>query len=88
MKRSTWQSLSLVEKEALRESREVFELAEAQITGLVNLVFYLQTGFTSARIPFFDKPMVITEPAVQLYLSNTICSVDSCRVFLKYHKIE
>jgi len=37
-------------KETLRESRQVFELAEAQIPGLVNLVFYLQTGFTSARI--------------------------------------
>ena len=30
--------------------RRLFELAEAQIPGLVNLVFYLQTGFTSARI--------------------------------------
>ena len=50
VKRSTWQSLSLVKKEALRESRQVFELVEAQIPRLVNLVFYLQTGFTSARI--------------------------------------
>ena len=50
MKRSVWQNHSLVKKEALRESRQVFELAEAQIPGLVNLVFYLQTGFTSARI--------------------------------------
>ena len=37
-------------KEALRESRQVFELAETKIPGVVNLVFYLQTGFTSARI--------------------------------------
>ena len=48
-----WQSHSLVKKEALCESRQVFEVAEAQITGLVNLVFYLQTGFTSARILYW-----------------------------------
>ena len=50
VKHSIWQSHSLVKEEALRESRQVFELAESQIPGLVNLVFYLQTAFTSARI--------------------------------------
>ena len=36
-----------------------------QTSGLVNLVFSRQTGFFKPEHPFIDKPIVITEPAVQ-----------------------
>ena len=36
-----------------------------QTSGLVNLVFPRQTGFFKPEHPFIDKPIVITEPAVQ-----------------------
>ena len=37
----------------------------AQTSGLVNLVFSRQTGFFKPEHPFIDKPIIITEPAVQ-----------------------
>ena len=42
------------------------EVAAAQTSGLVNLVFSRQTGFFECEHPFIDKPMVITEPAVPI----------------------
>ena len=41
------------EKEALTESRRAFQVAAARISGLVNLVFSLQTGIVECRLPFF-----------------------------------
>ena len=53
-------SFSLLrEKEALPESRQLFEAATARTCGLVNLVFSLQTGFSSVSICLVIKPMVI-----------------------------
>ena len=52
------------EKEALPESRQLFEAVTARTSGLVNLVFSRQTGFSSANIHLVIKPMVIIEPAV------------------------
>ena len=53
------------EKAALPESRQTFEVAAAQTSGLVILVFLSsQTVFFEWENPFFDKPMIITEPAV------------------------
>ena len=52
------------EKEALPESRQLFEAAAARTSGLVNLVFSRQTGFSSASIRLVIKPMLIIEPAV------------------------
>ena len=40
------------------------EVAAAQTSGLVNLVFSRQTVFFDYVQLFIDKPMVITEPAV------------------------
>ena len=52
-----------VEKEALPETRQTFaEVAAAQTSGLLNLVLSRQTGFFECEHPFFDKPMVLTEP--------------------------
>ena len=48
----------------LPESRQLFEAAAARTSGLVILVFSLQTGFSSARIHLVIKPMFIIEPAV------------------------
>lgn len=78
--------------------RQIFEVAAAQTSGLVNLVLSRQTVFFECEHPFIDKPMVITEPAVtssqllglglKLFLAICLaCStktlVDSCRVFLE-----
>ena len=52
------------ENEALPESRQLFEAAAAQTSGLVNLVFSCQTGFSIASVRLVTKPMVIIEPAV------------------------
>ena len=52
------------EKEALPESRQLFEAAAARTSGLVNLVFSRQTGFSSASVNLVTKPMVIIKPAV------------------------
>ena len=52
------------EKKALPESRQAFEVAAAQTSGLVNLVSSRQTGFIKCEHPFIDKPMVIKKPAV------------------------
>ena len=52
------------EKEALPELRQLFEAAAARTSGLVNLVFSRQTGFSSASVSLVTKPMVIIEPAV------------------------
>ena len=57
-------SLPRREKEALPESRQFFEAAAARTCGLVNLVFSLQTVFSSASIRLVIKSMVIIEPAV------------------------
>ena len=45
------------EKVSLPESRQAFEVATAQTSGLVNLVFPCH------KHPFIDKPLVITMPA-------------------------
>ena len=37
------------------ESRQAFEVTEAQISGLVKLVLYCQSGFTSASIHLLIK---------------------------------
>ena len=55
------------EKEVLSESHQPFEVTAARTSGLVNLVFSHQTGklfFFECKHVFFDKPMVINEPAV------------------------
>ena len=52
------------EKEALPESRQLFEAAAARTSGLVSLVFSRQTGFSSANIRLVINPMVLIEPAV------------------------
>ena len=46
------------EKKALPESRQAFEVAAAQTSGLINLVSSRQTGFIKCEHPFIDKPMV------------------------------
>ena len=48
----------------LLESRQTFEVAAAQTSGLVNLLLSRQTGIFECKHPFIDKPMVITEPTV------------------------
>jgi len=50
------------EKEALHKSALVFEVAVAPNLGLVIPVYSRQTGFSSASINFYEKPMVETEP--------------------------
>ena len=50
-------------KEARPESRQTLEVAAAQTSGLVNLVFSCQTGFFECEHPFNDKEMVITLPS-------------------------
>ena len=52
------------EKGALPELRQLFEAAAVGTSGLVNLVFSRQTGFSSASIRLVIKLMVIIEPAV------------------------
>ena len=52
------------EKEVLPESRRAFEVTAVQTSGLVNLVFYRQTGFLQCGHPLIDKPVVVTEPIV------------------------
>ena len=49
--------------EALPESRQSPEVAEARTFGLVNLAFSRQTGLRCEHL-FIDKPTIITEPAV------------------------
>ena len=68
------------EEEALPESRHTFDVAAAQTSGLVSLVFSRQTGFCGENFPFIVKPLVVTEPAIvsarllglgsKLYASN------------------
>ena len=80
---------------------QIFEVAAAQTSGLVNLVFAHQTSFFKCEHSFVDKLMIITELAVPsswlLGLgSNCIlatCSesstkilLNSCRVFLEWRK--
>ena len=51
------------EKEALHKSAITFEVAVAPTLGLVIPVYRCrQTGFSSASINFYEKPMVETEP--------------------------
>ena len=50
-------------KEARPESRQTLEIAAAQTSGLVNLVFSRQTGFFECEHPFNDKQMSITLPS-------------------------
>ena len=67
-------------------------------SGVVNLVFPLQTGFFDCKHPFIDKPMTINEPAVanarllglvpKLYHTPSKVLLDSCKGFLKYAKRE
>ena len=52
------------EKTVLRELRQAFEVAAAQTSGLLHLVFSHQTGLFQCEHPLIDKPMVIAEPAV------------------------
>jgi len=49
-------------KEALHKSALAFEVAVAPNLGLVIPVYSHQTGFSSASINFYEKPMVETEP--------------------------
>jgi len=49
-------------KEALHKSALAFEVAVAPNLGLVIPVYSRQTGFSSASINFYEKPMVETEP--------------------------
>ena len=56
--------MSEEEKRRLPESRQAFEVAAAQISGLVNLVFSRQTGFIESEHLFIVKPMIMKEPAV------------------------
>ena len=49
---------------SLPESRQLFDAAAARTSGLVNLVFSRQTGFSSASVRLVTKPMVIIKPAV------------------------
>ena len=60
-------SLLKKEKEALPESRQLFEAAAAQTCGLVNLVFSLQTGFSSASIRLVREKRREFLPLVQCY---------------------
>ena len=48
----------------LRELHQAFEVAAAQTSGLLHLVFSHQTGLFQCEHPLIDKPMVIAEPAV------------------------
>jgi len=50
------------EKEVLHKSASSFEVAVAPNLGLVIPVYGCQTGFTSASINFYEKPMVETQP--------------------------
>ena len=50
------------EKEALHKSASSSEVAVAPNLELVIPVYGCQTGFTSASINFYEKPMVETEP--------------------------
>ena len=79
------------------ESCQTFEVAIAEIFGLVNLVLSCQSVFFfNCKHLFIDKPIVIVEPAVastqllgvgwKLYPTKIL--LDSCRVFLEYTKIE
>ena len=52
------------EKTVLRESRQAFEVAAAQTSGLLNLAFSRQTGLFQCEHPLIDKPKVIAKPAV------------------------
>ena len=52
------------EKEAVPEWHQAFEVAKAQTSGLVNIVFSHQNVFFKWDHPVIDKPMVITKPAV------------------------
>ena len=84
------------EKKALPESRQAFEVAAAQTSGLVNLVSSRQTGFIKCEHPFIDKPMVIKKarcskrtairPWVHIYIPARCCAcstkADLCR-FMK-----
>ena len=45
-------------------TRQIFEVAGAQTSELVNLVLSRQTGLFECKLLFIDKPMVITKPAV------------------------
>ena len=55
--------LYYTEKEALHKSAVAFEVAVAPNLGLLIPVYSRQTGFSSASINFYEKPMVETEPA-------------------------
>ena len=50
------------EKGALHKSALSFEVAVVPILGLVIPVYRGQTGFSSASINFYKKPMFKTEP--------------------------
>lgn len=43
---------------------KTFEIAAARTSGLFNTVFSHHTGFSSASIYFFVKPLVIPEPSI------------------------
>ena len=64
------------EKEALHKSGPSFEVAVAPVLGLVIPVYSQQTGFSSASINFWEKPMVETEPAGSV-ISNIVITL-SC----------
>ena len=54
---------SFMEKKALHKSSPSFEVAVAPVLGLVKPVYSRETGFSSASINFWEKPMIETESA-------------------------
>ena len=91
------------EKEALSESRRALEVAKARISRPVYFVLYRFTGFQGASIHLLINRWSQLCPlyqgqVFQVWVRNCIqapssaCSTktihDSCRVFLKYIKIE
>ena len=56
--------LYYTEKKGLHKSASFFEVSVALTLGLVIPVYCRQTGFSSASINFYEKPMVETEPTV------------------------
>ena len=77
----------------LLESRQTFEVAAAQTSGLVNLLLSRQTGIFEYKHPFIDKLMVITKPTVasawllglglKLYPCST-CHVCSTKILTQF----
>ena len=61
------------EKEALHKSALAFEVAVAPTHGLLIPVYCRRTGFSSASISLYEKPMVETEPTEKHGSERTGC---------------